>query len=344
MKKRLNNKGFTLIETVITFAIVAVVGGMFILGFSNVIHLMTDAELIKNDTNELYSDVLSDTDVNVQDQKVKLKIDGQDYEEAVKVSSKTINDGSTVIKLSKFASNSHVTWVPSDLDEEDTGGQEPENPDIPENTIQIHFSLLDITKDGNYPRKANISNTDLVGSYVNNKYEVKRYTIELPQSSGFSLTNSIILDPENVNRALNSNSYLATEMAKKEYEYENFTKLEKYFGLSWGQSGHLVWFSMNRVSEKEYSVIGFKKLVEWNRMLKIYDENGLLFNKNGTNFEWNSNELEKEDWEKMIRNSFDNDKFLCLIDGNIYRKNELIDKVNDTNNNYLKYIFIRIFN
>ena len=46
MKKRLNNKGFTLIETVITFAIVAVVGGMFILGFSNVIHLMTDAELI----------------------------------------------------------------------------------------------------------------------------------------------------------------------------------------------------------------------------------------------------------------------------------------------------------
>lgn len=338
MKKRLNNKGFTLIETVITFAIVAVVGGMFILGFSNVIHLMTDAELIKNDTNELYSDVLSDTDVNVQDQKVKLKIDGQDYEETVKVSSKTINDGSTVIKLSKFASNSHVTWVPSDLDEENTGGQEPENPDIPENTIQIHFSLLDITKDGNYPRKANISNTDLVGSYVNNEYEVKRYTIELPQSSGFSLTNSIILDPENVNRALNSNSYLATEMAKKEYEYENFTKLEKFFGLSGGQSGNLVWFSINRISEKEYSVIGYNmNAVNGSNKLILYDSYGnKIYN---DEIPWDDNQNYSK-WAKINNGINSHKNFLYIQDGKIYNKKQVRKMIRETR--WKLYIFIAL--
>lgn len=337
MKKRLNNKGFTLIETVITFAIVAVVGGMFILGFSNVIHLMTDAELIKNDTNELYSDVLSDTDVNVQDQKVKLKIDGQDYEEAVKVSSKTINDGSTVIKLSKFASNSHVTWVPSDLDEEDTGGQEPENPDIPENTIQIHFSLLDITKDGNYPRKANISNTDLVGSYVNNKYEVKRYTIELPQSSGFSLTNSIILDPENVNRALNSNSYLATEMAKKEYEYENFTKLEKYFGLSWGQK--CGWFTLSRVSETQYSIIGFKtqSFNDGNRLILHGCDGNIIYN---DNIPYNENDENKAKWDEINQVIDKYTKYLYLQDGKIYDKKDI--KTILTQESWRKFVFIAL--
>ena len=166
MKKRLNNKGFTLIETVITFAIVAVVGGMFILGFSNVIHLMTDAELIKNDTNELYSDVLSDTDVNVQDQKVKLKIDGQDYEETVKVSSKTINDGSTVIKLSKFATSTGVSWLPSNAQGSESGGNnggsgnigDPNGSTVDDETVPARFRLVKQI-DGNFPKDLNTVKT-----------------------------------------------------------------------------------------------------------------------------------------------------------------------------------------
>lgn len=253
MKKRLNNKGFTLIETVITFAIVAVVGGMFILGFSNVIHLMTDAELIKNDTNELYSDVLSDTDVNVQDQKVKLKIDGQDYEEAVKVSSKTMNDGSTVVKLSKFASNSDVAWAPSDSDEEGTGSQEPENPDIPEDAIQIHFSILndDVT-----PSNRTINAMDLRGEIIQNQYYPYTYTIELSLSSQFS-SDTVLCNPTRVNEILLGNNDLKSELSKTG-QYDSNLLINKFFQINGNvNNGTIKWYRIQKISEYQYNVYGY---------------------------------------------------------------------------------------
>ena len=120
MKKQLNNKGFTLIETVITFAIISIVGGMFILGSSNVVRLMTDAEIIKNDTNDLYGDVLA-SDEKDDGYRISLEIGDYTSNTDVSVTSKTVDSNSTTIRLSKFSTNEDVSWLPSDAQDSDSG-------------------------------------------------------------------------------------------------------------------------------------------------------------------------------------------------------------------------------
>ena len=45
---KMNKKGFTLIESIITFAILAIAGGMFLVGFYNVSVIASEGSIIKN--------------------------------------------------------------------------------------------------------------------------------------------------------------------------------------------------------------------------------------------------------------------------------------------------------
>ena len=66
--KSLNSKGFTLIESLVTFAIIAVAGTMFLVGFYNVSIIASEGSLIKTTTNTLYNDLISENEnVKLQD-------------------------------------------------------------------------------------------------------------------------------------------------------------------------------------------------------------------------------------------------------------------------------------
>lgn len=75
--RKLNKKGFTLIESIITFAILAIAGTMFLFGFYNVSVVFTDGVVIKDETNALYDEVLlaneSIKDANTKDMIVSFK-------------------------------------------------------------------------------------------------------------------------------------------------------------------------------------------------------------------------------------------------------------------------------
>ena len=60
--KSLNSKGFTLIESLVTFAIIAVAGTMFLVGFYNVSIIASEGSLIKTTTNTLYNDLISENE------------------------------------------------------------------------------------------------------------------------------------------------------------------------------------------------------------------------------------------------------------------------------------------
>lgn len=155
MKNRLNNKGFTLIETVITFAIVAVVGGMFILGFSNVVHIMTDAELIKNDTNNLYEYLLSENNTNtdyvLKSNDYKISIDLKDKnktynDETVTLTSMETKDGTSKIRLSKFQLKSSSSESGGNTGNSGNTGGSGNTGD----TVQARFRFVKQI-DGNFP-------------------------------------------------------------------------------------------------------------------------------------------------------------------------------------------------
>lgn len=57
-----NQKGFTLIESIISFAILALAGSMFIFGFMNVANIASEGSLIKTEVDELYYQLLDKSD------------------------------------------------------------------------------------------------------------------------------------------------------------------------------------------------------------------------------------------------------------------------------------------
>lgn len=166
MKKKLNNKGFTLIETVITFAIISIVGGMFVLGFSNVVRLMTDAEIIKNDTNDLYGDVLADKNVTTSNETITIKVNDTEINETVNFSTKSTNYNDTTIRLSKFTTSTGVSWLPSNAQGSESGGNnggsgnigDPNGSTVDDETVPARFRLV-IQIDGNFPKDLNTVKT-----------------------------------------------------------------------------------------------------------------------------------------------------------------------------------------
>ncbi len=60
---RLNRKGFTVIESVITFMIIAIAGSMLILGIFNIVNIFTESSTIKSETNRLYNELVNRIDV-----------------------------------------------------------------------------------------------------------------------------------------------------------------------------------------------------------------------------------------------------------------------------------------
>lgn len=75
---KMNNRGFTLIESIITFAIIALAGGMFLLGFYNVATIASEGSIIKTETNNLYNDLLSDVDtIKTENKSISLTIEGR---------------------------------------------------------------------------------------------------------------------------------------------------------------------------------------------------------------------------------------------------------------------------
>ena len=65
--KKLNRKGFTLIESIITFAILAIAGMMFIALFSNVSTLMKEGSFIKTESDEMYNQLVSQSTTDESD-------------------------------------------------------------------------------------------------------------------------------------------------------------------------------------------------------------------------------------------------------------------------------------
>ena len=130
----MNKKGFTLIESIVTFAIIAVATAMFILGFSNVVSLMSESTLIKDHTNSLYQEICIDSNqLNVIDnQNIILTNDAnQSINCAAKTNSVTSQVNDFTIRLTKFISKISLDDLPdeayNDNSEEEEQLPRPQN-------------------------------------------------------------------------------------------------------------------------------------------------------------------------------------------------------------------------
>lgn len=124
-----NNKGFTLIESIITFAILTVVGIMFMFAFSNVSTLMVEGSMIKDKTNDLYEELLKETRPKEDGDKI-ITINFKDRSSIIQYGvtdqfkKGTAKEGID-IRLTRFVTNQDedVAWLP-----DGPGGDVIDNP------------------------------------------------------------------------------------------------------------------------------------------------------------------------------------------------------------------------
>lgn len=151
--KKLNRKGFTLIESIITFAILAIAGMMFIALFSNVSTLMKEGSFIKTESDEMYNQLVSQstTDESGTITSLQFKIGEQIYSQDVFLQSTTGTVDDFDMKLIRYVTGTQqIGWLPSE------GGNTPDTPGGGEGTdnyIDGGFRFLtDIYNTSGYPQ------------------------------------------------------------------------------------------------------------------------------------------------------------------------------------------------
>lgn len=122
----MNNRGFTLIESVITFAIIAIAGGMFLLGFYNVSVLASEGSIIKTETDTLYNELVAEEPtthlVETENQKLTLTIEGESTPVQLDCTMITgeVNPGFKIV-LNKYRPvNILNNWIDSSINEDET--------------------------------------------------------------------------------------------------------------------------------------------------------------------------------------------------------------------------------
>lgn len=135
----MNKKGFTLIESIITFAILAIAGTMFLFGFTNVVNIMSEGSLIKTETNELYNSLVKD-DQNINHENDKsMKITFSNGKEEIipvdikYVQNEVASSETFPIKLSLFVAHELANKLPNEL-------QPPT--DNPDKMVKGNFYIL----------------------------------------------------------------------------------------------------------------------------------------------------------------------------------------------------------
>lgn len=147
---KMNNKGFTLIESIVAIAIITIASGMFILGFMNVTTLMSESSIIKTETNRLFEQVSIDSDEVTKNQSGTMVINGVNCQ--VDIHSMTSHENGMEIRLSKFTSTgTALEWLPVQSDEHNN----EEITDPSKNCIDATFKVLGLNSIDNFPNDFN---------------------------------------------------------------------------------------------------------------------------------------------------------------------------------------------
>ncbi|MFR7592311.1 MAG: Tfp pilus assembly protein FimT/FimU [Longibaculum sp.] len=250
MKLRQNKKGVTLIESIVTIAIIAILLGTMGVALTNIIHYMGESALIKNTSNEIFTEIQDEKGVESASHMIFKDENASSYEvEGVtKTLTKNYNDKDK-LSLSQFiktdepdddkpiiqgsVANFYILYGPQFIDKE----IKPENSSYyyPKNCIKL-TSLDNCVREGT----TNTNNSD----YLNNIRYINNALITKPSILDYQslIQNQIIM---------NSN--------KTEYDfvYRKNTD-DTLFPI---EECEIVWYKLKKINSinEEYEIYGYVK-------------------------------------------------------------------------------------
>lgn len=196
-----NNKGFTLIESIVTAAIITVVFGCIALSFRYITHFMLESSQIKQTSNEIFSDIQNDTNIVEEESSIifntDITINGTN-----KIVTKEYNDKDD-LSLYVFSGSR----VP-----EGGGGTDPDNPDGGEEKPDLGNPILIEEIDLYLAYYWNLKDSEINngnGNVLNNEfYRVIDFPISIYDKSHIYLLNNNeeISDISNINNSFADSS------------------------------------------------------------------------------------------------------------------------------------------
>lgn len=302
---KLNNKGFTLIESIITFAILALAGGMFIVGFYNVSIIASEGSIIKTETDELYNSVIS---ANVDDTALYSSTMTFTFEDGTSdvVKCADISKDKTVghsanqfkIRLTKFVSSVLLNdWVENENSDE----EEDDDEEMIDATIRFHLRWGMSNSQNDFPTYnmvslvQNSSGGVAYNQYMNNAIEIK----------------------ENTGTSYYNQKYILDRLNKVPSR-EEITNSQIY---PQDLGGEIIWYQIQKQTDSTYDVIGFviPTGAYKTRTIVLDDKGKMLFDMQGS--DWNYGSLQSS----FAKNDNAQAKAISILDGQSYNSKQIYD-------------------
>lgn len=303
--KKLNNHGFTLIESIISFAILAIAGGMFILGFYNVSVIASEGSLIKTTANDLYDNLSSrtitdsdlDKNITMSVNGTPIIVQGKELEESSSISS---SNSSFTVAFKKFVSNQQAEKMPDTIQDEDI------------TKATLNFYLLWRGSAGNYvyPKDTQV-NTSIQG-----KGGVRR-GVWIDKVHGLQ---------KNVITTLYNEEYVKSVLwyipQNTELYIDNLTP-----------ANSIIWYQIISKGNNVYDIVGYETFDFRGAHISILDTNG-VHTLLDADMSWTKDDILRIKTKINI-----NTKFKYIKDGKLYTLDQISEIADSADK--AQYVFIR---
>lgn len=310
----LNNKGFTLIESIITFAILAIAGGMFILGFYNVSVIASEGSIIKTETNDLYNKVISvenpsDTGSYLNSMSFTFD-DGKiaPFKCSILTEEKIIGSSTNQfkIRLSKFVSSSRLDeWAES----------ETPSDEMIDATIRFRLRWPMSSNQADFPtnKRFDLNQASGQGSVAHHYYVEQNNSIKIRKSTSDSNYNeSYVLN--NLNGIPSLNEIRSSKITPQNKNEE------------------IIWYQIQKQTDGSYDIIGFE--IPYGN----YKNRTILIDKDDRKlFDSEADKLDQGQLQSAFsQNNTPNGTAVSIRDGKSYNANQ----IHNNHNNYRINIYM----
>lgn len=293
---KINNKGFTLIESIVAIAIITIASGMFILGFINVTTLMRESSIIKTETNRLFEQISIDGDEVIKNQSGTMILNGMNCQ--VDIHSIISHEDDMEIRLSRFVSdgNGQLSMLPDNIgegsgDNEGGGSDHPveklnysayykfliDYRYFPKNLSEVTEMSGKFVDDYNPTEVVNAIKKDYPKDYYSATGDIARYVVNIPSQAQM---NEILPKLNDVYKNELNNNYEYFWFAVKTNSGIDYPTI---FGMLLPKDCNVVYFMDD---QKNYQKISFvnrnTKTMEDDQIAdnsKSYECNGVSYSK-----------------------------------------------------------------
>lgn len=299
---KMNKKGFTLIESIITFAILAIAGGMFLVGFYNVSVIASEGSIIKTETNTLYNSIVAtdNDDISLYSDSMIFTFDdgtSTSFKCSTVSQEKMVGSSSDMfdIKFSKLISSNQLNeWVDNET---------PSDDEMVEATIRFRMRWPMASTQASFPSYIKVN--------INHNYD-GGVTYQYYSDESIKIKKSATETYYNEKYVLSCLSRVATQSQIK-------SSISAYLNIK----GDIIWYQIQKQADSSYDVIGFETPYGdyQNRTVLLGPNGGTLFDERDN---WARGNLQSA----FSKNGYQDAKAISIRDGKAYTPEEIYDNRN----------------